>query len=363
MGFPYRIIYVAIHSGNTPHLIGPTGCGKTEGMFGVARDWLNVNPAHMLVLHGAQQDPITLGSGVPFRNDDGQTFSAVTEKRLYEVATNPEGFIFLDELADADIDQMRSLSPFINEREVAGVRIEAAMTGASNRPKDGANELDKRLASRLMHIAVRRDRQELIKAMRDPNGWTGVMGRAPKVPADWVNLIPEKEKQVADFIDQHGEALPDEDGNIDMEFPAHPNARTWQKFGVRWLACAEASKLSRKEIQTGLEGCVGRGLGAQFMMWSRHGGMDVKAIIADTTQLKQFVGAAPDTIDTLFDAVGAYVAEGVITGDQCGGFYAAALKYGFDPETVLRHLRRISEKLPKAVRESIANEIAVRQNT
>lgn len=363
MGFPYKLIYVSIMSGNMPHLIGPTGCGKTEGMFAIARDWMGIRPEHMLVLRGAQQDPITLGSGVPFKNDDGKTFSAVIEKRLFDIGTNPLGFIFADELADSDIDQMRSLSPFINEREAAGNRIEASMAGASNRPKDGANELDKRLASRLQHIAVRRDRQELIKAMRDPAGWMGVMGRVPKVPNDWVKLIGEKERLIADFIDQHAEALPDEDGVIDPEFPAHPNARTWQKFGARWLACAEASKLSRKEQQTGLEGCVGRGLAAQFMMWSKHGGIDIKAIIADTRQLKQYKDASPDTIDTLFDAVGAYVAEGVITGDACGGFYAAALKYGFTPDLVLRHLRRISEKLPKAVRESIANEIAVRQGT
>lgn len=357
MAFPYRLIATIIKSGGKPALIGPTGCGKTEGTKAVLRDWMGIQPEKTIIVRMAQQDPITMGSGVPMKNEDGLTFSSLVQKDLFEVAMDPAGAIFLDELGDADMDQMRSVSPFINELDFAGHSIQAAIIAATNRPQDGANEIDRRLASRLIWLPVKRDRQQFVQGLRE--GWDKVMGKAPKTPNNWVDLRPKYQAKVADFIDQHKEALPDEDDRIDPNFPAHPNERTWD-FGVNLMACAEATKLSRKEIQMGLEGCVGRGLGAQFMMWDRHGGLDVRELISDTSKLKKYLSEAPDTVDSIFEAVGAFTAEGQITGEECGAFYSAALKHGFSPELVLRHLRKISEKLPKAVRDAIANEVAVR---
>lgn len=360
MGFPHRLVYVAAVSGNMPYLIGPTGAGKSMGVEYILRNWMGIDPSKIVIVRAAQQDPITMGSGVPFRNEDGLTFSAVIEKRLHEVGTDPLGALFFDELPDCDVDQMNAVAPIINERLVGEHRIQAVMFGAGNRPVDGSNELNKKLASRMLHIEVRRDRPMFIKGLRE--GWDSVMGQAPRIPGNWTDLIDGKKHIIADFVDQHPEALPDEDESIDPAFPAHPNERTWEEFAAKFLACAEAAHLSRKETQTGLEGCVGRGLGAQFMMWSRHGGLDVKSLIADTTQLKQYKDAAPDTVDMIFDAVGAYVGEKQISGEECGAFYAAALKYGFSTELLMRHLRRIADKLSKQVREQIFNEIAVRSS-
>lgn len=361
MGFPHRLVYVSAVSGNMPYLIGPTGSGKSMGVESILLNWMGLDPAKIVIVRAAQQDPITMGSGVPFRNEDGLTFSAVVEKHLFEVGTDALGAIFFDELPDCDVDQMNAVAPIINERLIGEHRLEAAMFGAGNRPVDGSNELNKKLASRMQSIEVKRDRAMFVKGLRE--GWDNVMGAAPRIPGNWIDLIDGKKKHCADFVDQHPEALPDEDEHIDPSFPAHPNERTWEVFACRFLACAEAAHLSRKETQTGLEGCVGRGLGAQFMMWSRHGGLDVKALINDTTKLKEYVNAAPDTVDMIFDAVGAYVGEKQITGEECGAFYAAGLKYGFSTELLMRHLRRIADKLPKAVRESIFNEIAVRSSS
>ncbi len=250
---------------NIPLLItGGAGIGKTSEAREIARilSWMyyEINPSN-----SAPED-LTM----PQVNRERGVLQSIPWEWVAQMQEADNGLFVVDEFNTGSKQMEAALMKVILEGKIGsismgdGVRRIALMNPASL--ATNGSEISGPTANRFCHL----------KAMPYFKAWKQgqLTGKYPmnlvRVPDNWTEYIPQAAAMVVSYLETHGEHFylePDE-GSPAMSGP-WPSPRTWDMTKRLLAACLACDLNLESDITTLLVcGCVGEGVGGQFLTWT-----------------------------------------------------------------------------------------------
>ncbi|MFL2985830.1 MAG: AAA family ATPase [Candidatus Poriferisodalaceae bacterium] len=274
-------------------LWGPPGAGKSSAVESMCQ---SIDATYEVVI-ASIREPSDF-SGLPVVTENGVEFAPPRwAKRLSDAGT---GVLFLDEISTAPPAVQAALLRVVLERVVGDLTLpdDLAIIAAANPPDQAADgwDLSAPLANRFCHLDWRVDPTTVA---------TGLVAGFPTpyiplLPSDWQNQIPIAAGQVGGFLSVRRSLVIQPPAERALAGRAWPSPRTWEMLS-RLLAAAAAVNASSETRRNLVIGCVGDGVGLEFLTWLQELDLpDPEAALMDPENV-----VFPDRGDRLYAAVSA----------------------------------------------------------
>ena len=240
-------------------LWGAPGTGKSSAVQALAESegW----PCEVVI--ASIREPSDF-AGLPVVIDGGVHFAPPTWAT--NLANAGHGLLFLDEISTAPPAVQAALLRVVLERVVGDLRLpdDIAVVAAANPPDQAADgwDLSAPLANRFCHLQWTVDAASIAEGLAA--GFPSP--KLPTLPAEWRGQSGRARAEVAAFLSIRSNLVSVPPTDRATAGRAWPSPRSWE-MAAELLGAARAADAGNAVIAQLVSGCVGEGVGIEFLSW------------------------------------------------------------------------------------------------
>ncbi len=244
---------------------GEPGTAKTSFLKGVCAAWKR----HCEIVIGSLRDPTDIG-GLPMPGENG-SYRLAAAPWAHRMAQYRDPVLVLDELPTCPPAVQAALLRVALERVVGDLVMpeETSVVAAGNPTEHSAGgwTLSAPLANRFCHVKWTLPPKEWSEGLTNGE-WPAPT--PPALPDDWRQRFgPTERASVAAYVDRRPQHLLVVPADEIAQGRAWPSPRTWTMAANLMAACRAVGASGEAEMLL-VTGCVGEGVGTEFLAWRRQ---------------------------------------------------------------------------------------------